>query len=476
MSLINKMLQDMESRRTTQSETANKKSVYEGLKPVKISGTRAPSRRLTTLLVLIAIVGAGAYAWIQWGETWLASLTSTKVAVKPPAVAVRKPAAKPTAAPAFVPAPAPEPAGQTTVAAAPAPVAQQAPPPMAAIAPKIEAKTAAAPPPATPKKATAPTKSKSTAVMETGYWTVTQGETLYGISAKTGIDLWDLSNWNRLGQHHIIHVGQRLRLTPPASTEAKSGAKPATTQQREKKKAAPKKIVTAAAEKPGREAVALKVDLSKPQGLDTHPMDSGMMDKKVRPLSSDDKAETEYRQAVNLLQQGRASDAEKHLKSALEISAEHTGARELLSGLALQRGHWREAEQILEQGVEKVPAYYPFAQLLARVYVEHGADQKALTAMEASRQAGAGNADYLGFLAALYQRVGKHQEAIATYTEAIKLAPVEGRSWLGMGISLETIQNWNAAGEAYQRAIDTGALDDNLLNYARQRLTAVKNK
>ncbi|MDO8705830.1 MAG: LysM peptidoglycan-binding domain-containing protein [Sulfuricaulis sp.] len=458
MSLINKMLQDMETRRTTQSETANKKSVYEGLKPVKISGTRAPSRRLTILLALIVVVAAGAYAWIQWGETWLASLTSTEVAVKPPAVTVRKPAAKPAAAPASVPAPAP--AGQTTVAAAPAPVAQQAPPPMEAAAPKIEAKTAAAPPPAT-------VKSKSTAVVEPDYWTVAKGETLYGISAKTGIDLWNLSNWNRLGQHHIIHVGQRLRLTPPASTEAKPRAKPATTQQREKKKAVPKKIVTAAAEKPGSEDMALKAG---------HPMDSGMMDKKVRPLSSDDKAETEYRQAVNLLQKGRASDAEKHLKSALEISAEHTGARELLSGLALQRGHWREAEQILEQGVEKVPAYYPFAQLLARVYVEHGADQKALTAMEASRQAGAGNADYMGFLAALYQRAGKHQEAITTYTEAIKLASAEGRSWLGMGISLEAIQNWNAAGEAYQRAIDTGALDDNLLNYARQRLTVVKKK
>jgi MSHA biogenesis protein MshN len=176
------------------------------------------------------------------------------------------------------------------------------------------------------------------------------------------------------------------------------------------------------------------------------------------------------------LQKGRASDAEKHLKSALEISAEHTGARELLSGLVLQRGHWREAEKILEQGVEKVPAYYPFSQLLARVYVEHDADRKALTVMEASRPAGAGNADYMGFLAALYQRAGKHQEAISAYTEAIKLSPAEGRSWLGMGISLEAIQNWNAAGEAYQRAIDTGALDDNLLKYARQRLTVVKKK
>jgi hypothetical protein len=45
-----------------------------------------------------------------------------------------------------------------------------------------------------------------------------------------------------------------------------------------------------------------------------------------------------------------------------------------------------------------------------------------------------------------------------------------------MGISLEAAQDWKTAGNAYQRAIETGTLDDNLLKYARQRLTAVKNK
>ena len=140
----------------------------------------------------------------------------------------------------------------------------------------------------------------------------------------------------------------------------------------------------------------------------------------------------------------------------------------------LQQGHWREAQQLLEQGVDKVPAHYPFAQLLARIYVEHGAEEKALTVMEESRRAGASNPDYLAFLAALYQRTGKHAEAVNTYKEAVMLNPREGRAWLGLAISLEAVQDWNNAGAAYQRAIGSGTLDDNLLKYARQRLAVVK--
>ena len=200
------------------------------------------------------------------------------------------------------------------------------------------------------------------------------------------------------------------------------------------------------------------------------------MNKKLKPLSPEEQAESEYRQAVSLLQKGRAADAEKRLKAALTLSAEHTPSRELLAGLELQNGRWHEAQQTLEQGIEKVPAHYPFALLLARIQIEHGTDQKALAVMEASRRAGAGSADYMAFLGELYRRAGNHAEAIKAYTEAIKLNPREGRSWIGMGISLEAARDWKNASDAYQRAVETGTLDDNLLKYANQRLAIVKNK
>ena len=422
MSLINKMLQDLESRKNTQAETIPKKSVYEDLKPLsRIPATRASSRRLIILLAAVAVVGVGAYAWMLWGDGFVSGLFPDQAIAKSPPIVERR------AAPKLTPPPMP----------APVPVEAQAPPPASPVSTSNPAADTSG---KIEQTQAAPTKSKAIGAAKTGYRTVSRGETLYGISAQTGIDLWRLSGWNGLGREHVIHPGQRLRLTPPPTpTSVKS-----------------QQAKTAAA------------------------MDSqaghAVMDKKMKPLSSDEKAESEYRRAIDLLRKGRMADVEKHLKLALNANEAHTPARELLAGVMLQQGHWREAQQLLEQGIDKVPAHFPFAQLLARVYVEHGADQKALTIMEASRRAAADHPDYVAFLAALYQRAGKHAEAVKTYNQAVALNPQEARWWLGLGISLEALQDWNAADAAYQRAIDRGGLDDNLLKYARQRLAMLKNK
>jgi MSHA biogenesis protein MshN len=467
--LINKMLQDLESRKNAQADTTSKKSVYEDLKPVKTSGFRAPpNKRLSVILLALVAVGGGAYAWMQWGAQLLSGGTTVKT----------RPVAAHKASPKPAPAPAPASAPVAAVAATPVPVVKEGPAQSAVPAvekPKEMPATNAAPVPAPvePKNISAPTP-KAAPAAEGGYWTVAKGETLYSISTKSGIDLWDLSKWNHLGRKHVIYTGQRLRLTLPSATVAKSDAQPSN-ENNEKNKETKKVEVTVVATRPAAKNTARKPTIVSSMSSEESSADSGVMDKKLKPFSPDERAESEYRQAVSLLQKGRAADAEKRLKAALNLSAEHPQSRELLAGLELQNGRWHEAQQTLEQGIEKVPAYYPFALLLARIQIEHGADQKALAVMEGSRQAGARGADYMAFLAELYRRTGNHAEAIKAYTEAIKLNPQEGRSWIGMGISLEAAQDWKTAGNAYQRAIETGSLDDNLLKYARQRLAAVKN-
>src|SRR3989344_841115 len=433
------MLQDLESRQNPQAEAAQKKSVYEDLKPLsRVSSSRAPSRRLTMLLAAVAGVGAGVYAWPPWGDRLVSSLFPDQVVTQaPPPKLAPVPAPVPATVaiatqttevetPPAPPALATDKAAETPVKAAPSQVA-------ASVATKA-GKTGTVPAPAVP-----PAKSKAAAA-EAGYWTVSRGETLYSISTQTGVDPWNLSNWNKLGRGHVIHSGQRLRLTAPATTAAK-----AETRQAKEEKASPaekQKTIVASTGTPSEQKSESKATPATAPSSREIQTGNAVMDKKIKPLSSDEKAESEYRRAADLL----------------------------------QKGHWREAQQLLEQGVAKLPAYYPFAQLLARIYVEHGADQKALTVMEASRRAGAENPDYVAFLAALYQRAGKHAEAVKTYSEAVTLNPQEGRWWLGMGISLEAGQDWNAAAAAYQRAIESGLLEDNLLKYARQRLAVVKAK
>lgn len=464
MSLINQMLQDLESRKNSQAEPVQKKPVYEDLKPISaVSRSRAPSRRVIGLASLIVVLGAGAYAWMQWGDDVMSLVSSDQPATKPVPV-VRRVSPKP--APVVAPVTPPPVTAAASVNPPPSPgTAEHATSetpgsmPAEAVAPAAQASKSAPLAAAAAPKTPAPADSATTPKKD--HWIVSRGETLYSISTKTGVDLWNLSNWNNLGRDHVIHLGQRLRLTPPV-TEAKSDARQIVKAEKAK---APTKTPA------GREA-------ADPVAVSASDKDGGnaLMDRKLKPFSADEKAEAEYRRAVELLEKGRSADAEKHLRSALNTSEMHVKARELYAGLLLQQGHWRETQQILEKGIEKAPNHYPFAQLLARVYVEHGADQKALAVMEQSRRAAADNPDYVAFLAALYQRAGRHAEAVKAYNEALALHPQEGRWWLGAGISLEAVQDWNAAGTAYQRAIDSGALDENLLRYARQRLSVVKNK
>lgn len=48
-----------------------------------------------------------------------------------------------------------------------------------------------------------------------GWWTVESGQTLSSIGEQVGIGWHDIAAWNGLSNPDLIHVGQRLRLTPP---------------------------------------------------------------------------------------------------------------------------------------------------------------------------------------------------------------------------------------------------------------------
>ncbi|MDP2324914.1 MAG: peptidoglycan DD-metalloendopeptidase family protein [Gammaproteobacteria bacterium] len=59
-----------------------------------------------------------------------------------------------------------------------------------------------------------------------GFHTVRAGETLYSISFRYGLSVQALAAWNSLGDGTLIHVGQRLRLSPPGSSVGSSSPVP----------------------------------------------------------------------------------------------------------------------------------------------------------------------------------------------------------------------------------------------------------
>ncbi len=451
MSLINKVLRDLEAQRDADGGPRPLASplAHDSLRAVKPVVPRLSRQQLLRIGLALAVVVGGAFVWSQWG----AKLLETG----------KTPPASVTAPPAPV-----APVVETKIASATAPGVASSPP---SLAPKVEpppvpeikpapaAKIAPLPAPVPVKPAAEPAKTAPSVIAPPA------------ASARTDKDT----------------VVRKPMAEPAPAAPAKV----------EKPISAPAPAKDAA---PEGEPVALEAgepaakprEGAKPAPVADKPAGKTVMEKKVKPLTPEDKAEREYRLAATSLQAKRVGEGESHLRAALAAQPGHVKARELLAGLALQSGRWRETQALLEQGLNLTPGHYPYAQLLARVYVDHGSEKKALELLEKSRAAALADADdsrdgggrvvpgaaaeYFAFLATLYQRAGRHDEAVKSFSEAVKLRPQEGRWWLGAAISLEAAEQWKAAGEAYQRAAASGSLDKQLLQYSQQRLAVVKNK
>jgi MSHA biogenesis protein MshN len=196
-------------------------------------------------------------------------------------------------------------------------------------------------------------------------------------------------------------------------------------------------------------------------------------EKTDRPYSAAELAENAYQEAARLRAQGDAAGAERRVRALLATDPKHVKARELLTGLQLENGRWLEAQDTLEQGMAQLPAHLAFRYQLARLHLERGEAARAVSLLEAARLPGQTDPELPAFLAALYQRSGRHAEAVTSYQEALAARPQEGRWWVGLGISLETQKDSDAARTAYRRALDTGRLTSNLARYAEDRLKAL---
>ena len=102
------------------------------------------------------------------------------------------------------------------------------------------------------------------------------------------------------------------------------------------------------------------------------------------------------------------------------------------------------------------------------IQVERGDLQGAHDLLARYAGRAANDAEYHAFDAAVLQRLGRHQEAVAGYQAALKLAPRTGLWWMGMGISLQAENRDADALGAFQRAKSVGGLNPDLVQFADQ--------
>jgi MSHA biogenesis protein MshN len=409
MSLINKMLQDLDARGTPGAESFP--SQIRPVAPARVGLADRVDARTISLAVAgtSAVCAAVALAWFGWGQVQKSG------AAKPAAVA---------AAPAPIrPAAELKPAQGMSSTITTTPMAASTPVPAAA--PAVEAPAPAhaapaderfdAPAAAKPVKPAAPA-SKSVA----GY----EPDSEEARAARQAI-MAELRSRTRTAAarpgaaaHESKHAAKRAK--PAAEREQKAGAR-----------------AKAGAAQGREEAV--------PQ-----------------------RAEGEYRRALASLQDGRMVDAVAALEQALRLDPSHDAARQTLVGLLIEAKRTDEAIRHLQAGLALDARQPALAMLLARLQIERGGSGID-TLMRTLPYAGT-NADYHAFLAGALQREQRHREAAEQYQAALRAAPGNGVWWMGLGMSLQAEKRNSEALEAFQRARASGSLSAELLAFVERRL------
>lgn len=191
--------------------------------------------------------------------------------------------------------------------------------------------------------------------------------------------------------------------------------------------------------------------------------------KRDRERTPSEQAAGQFARAMALLSEGRVAEAENGLAAVLQSDPGHGVARQALVALLLEQRRLDDAVPVLQRGLELDPAQVQFAAVLARIQAERLDYASALRTLKALTADTENNADFNNLYGAVLQKLSRHQEAVERYRSALRAAPNNGASWMGLAISLENLAKRGEAAEAYARALATGMLSADARAYAEQK-------
>jgi MSHA biogenesis protein MshN len=197
---------------------------------------------------------------------------------------------------------------------------------------------------------------------------------------------------------------------------------------------------------------------------------SGRIEKMERIPTGAERAESDYRGALQAKRQGDLEKSMAGFRAALANLPEHADARQSLAALLIESRRFDEAEELLRNGTELAPVRLASTLALARLKVERNQLPAALELLLKNQSIGEGSADYQGFAGALLNRAGRSTEAVDRYRAATRLAPGDGRWWAGLGIALDGAGRTSEAREAYGKARGQPGLPADLAQHVEQRL------
>lgn len=183
------------------------------------------------------------------------------------------------------------------------------------------------------------------------------------------------------------------------------------------------------------------------------------------------KVDVEYQRAINLLKAGRLDRGASALKAYLIEHPDAPEARITYAQTLIKLGRHQDAAQTLRGALARAPRRAEFARLLGHLLYDQGDLTEAVHVLRAAAPSVRNDVDYHAFMAALYQRLGRHQAAARIYREIVAVQPQHGNAWIGIGISLTALRDISGALAAFKRATADRTLSKAMRDYATAEIT-----
>lgn len=169
--------------------------------------------------------------------------------------------------------------------------------------------------------------------------------------------------------------------------------------------------------------------------------------------------------AQELVKDREWESAETLLQGLIDGPQDLAARRQLL-GIYTQPQYASQYANLARESSERYPENTLFKSEYARALFQSQSYRSVISILEAPNNT---DSKQLALIAASYQRLDEHKQAIEYYRQSLKLDRQQARNWIGLGISLEHNGQSRLALQSYQTAAKLGNISQRLEQFIEQR-------
>jgi MSHA biogenesis protein MshN len=175
--------------------------------------------------------------------------------------------------------------------------------------------------------------------------------------------------------------------------------------------------------------------------------------------------------ALAAVRAGQEQQAIQLLAELVDSEPRNIAARKKLAAMLFAQNQTARASEVLELGIRAFPQDADMRLMLARLLTRQQREEDAFSLLTPTQPLNNENTEFLGYRAALAEKLGAHQIAYKDYQKLSRDYPEEARWWLGLAVSSERIEENQTAIQAYQRVLNLSQLGADVQQFAQQRIS-----